>query len=284
VTATLPSSPVLAALLQSLDQREPVALVTVVTGEGAMADLVGAHLAVWLDPERTVLGNARLGELHDAAVAGAREALAARTHRTLQLAGMSGALTLFVEVQVQPPHLIVVGAGHIAVPLAAVARICDFEVSVLDDRPLYANSQRFPTATRVIAAPFAEGLRSLRRGRVAFDPYTYVVLVTRGHQHDVECLLEILDDPVAYIGMIGSQRRIRAVFDLLTDEQGIPAAKFDRIYAPVGLAIGAQTPAEIAVCIMGEIINVTRGGQGVSLSAQLRAERQARRTRITREE
>lgn len=284
MTATLSSPPVLAAVLQSLDRREPVALVTVLAGEGGMADLVGAHLAVWLDPERTVVGSAPLGELHEAAVAGACEALAARTHRTLRLAGMSGALTLFVEVQAQPLHLIVVGAGHIAVPLAAVARICDFEVSVLDDRPLYADPQRFPTATRVIAAPFAEGLRSLRRGRAAFDPHTYVVLVTRGHQHDVECLLEILDDPVAYIGMIGSQRRIRAVFDLLADEQGIPAAKFDRVFAPVGLAIGAQTPAEIAVCIMGEMINVVRGGQGVSLSAQLRAERQARRMRIARDE
>ena len=92
------------------------------------------------------------------------------------------------------------------------------------------------------------------------------MLVTRGHQQDIECLLEILDAPLAYIGMIGSQRRVRTVFDLLTAEQGIPSEKFDRVYAPIGLAIGAHSPAEIAVCIMAEIINVLRGGPARSIS------------------
>jgi xanthine dehydrogenase accessory factor len=156
-------------------------------------------------------------------------------------------------------------------------------VTVLDDRPQYANRQRFPTADRVIAGPFAEELPRLRHGRQTFDGNTYLVLVTRGHQYDVACLLEVLDDPVAYIGMIGSQRRIRAVYELLEREQGIPPHKFDRIHAPIGLAIGAQTPAEIAVCIMAEIISVQRGVQpGVrpgGLSEPLQRQRRARRTR-----
>ncbi|MCB9158717.1 MAG: XdhC family protein [Caldilineaceae bacterium] len=92
----------------------------------------------------------------------------------------------------------------------------------------------------------------------------------------MDCLVEVLDDPLAYIGMIGSQRRVRAVFDLLEREQGIPAAKFDRVYAPIGIDIGARTPAEIAVCIMAEIINVMRNGPARPLSQQIREERQAR--------
>ena len=150
---------------------------------------------------------------------------------------------------------------------------------MLDDRPQYANRQRFPTANRVIAGAFTQELRGLRHGQAAFDENTYLVLVTRGHQYDVACLLEVLDDPVAYIGMIGSQRRIRAVYELLEREQGIAPEKFDCIHAPVGLAIGAQTPAEIAVCIMAEIISVQRGVQAPCLSAPLQRQRQARRAR-----
>ena len=164
-------------------------------------------------------------------------------------------------------------------PLASIASLCDFEVTVLDDRPLYANVERFPLADRVIAGPFRDELRTLRETGRGFDPDTYVVLVTRGHQHDVDCLVDLLDDPLAYIGMIGSRRRIQAVFQLLESEQGIAAGRLDGVYAPVGIDIGARTPAEIAVCIMAEIINVMRGGPAVSLSEQIRRERQSRRER-----
>jgi xanthine dehydrogenase accessory factor len=108
------------------------------------------------------------------------------------------------------------------------------------------------------------------------DHDTFIILVTRGHSHDVDCLLEVLDRPVAYIGMIGSQRRVDAVFELLADEQGIDPRKFDRVYAPIGIAIGAHTPAEIAICIMAEVINVLRGGPATSISEK-RRERDRRR-------
>ena len=111
------------------------------------------------------------------------------------------------------------------------------------------------------------------------DQDTFIVLVTRGHSHDVECLLEVLDRPVAYIGMIGSQRRVDAVFELLEDEMGIDPRKFDRVYAPIGIAIGAHTPAEIAVCIMAEMINVLRGGPATSISEKRRERDRRRRER-----
>ena len=168
---------------------------------------------------------------------------------------------VFVEVQQRPPSLVIVGAGHIAQPLAAMGRLCDFTVTVLDDRAQFANRQRFPQAERVIAGPLAETLRGL-----PLDRDTYVVLITRGHQHDVECLLEIMDAPLAYLGMIGSRRRVRGVFELLEEERGIRREKLRRVYAPIGLDIGAKTPAEIALTIMAEVIKVTRGGKVPSLS------------------
>ena len=152
--------------------------------------------------------------------------------------------------------MIIVGAGHIAAPLHHLAALCDFRVTIIDDRPDFANRQRFPQAQTVIAADIRQTVREM-----AMDEDTYVVLVTRGHSLDVACLLEILDRPLAYIGMIGSQRRVRAVFDLLEREQGIPRAQLARVYTPIGLPIAAQTPAEIAVSIMAEVINILRGGR-----------------------
>jgi xanthine dehydrogenase accessory factor len=273
------NDPVLQAMVASLDRREAAALVTVTEAEGAFTRQIGNHVVLWLEPEREPVGFLDLGELDNHIIYDARRALAEREHRHLTYSRPEGTVKLFVEVQVQPSHLIIVGAGHIAVPLASIAATCDFEVTVIDDRPQYAHPARFPAAKRVIAGPFRAELRALR-DQGGLDRHTYVVLVTRGHQHDVDCLVEVMDDPLAYIGMIGSQRRIRAVFELLEREMNIDPARFDGVYAPVGLNIGARTPAEIAVCIMAEIINVMRGGPAVSLSEEIRRERQARRDRI----
>jgi xanthine dehydrogenase accessory factor len=254
---------VLAALAASAERREAVALVSVTAAAGEFAPLAGQHLVLWNDDRPTVgnldLGALALGDLHREMLDAARAALSARRHTQLAYRTEHGALALFVEVQPQPYHLIIAGAGHVAAPLATMAALCDFTVTVLDDRPQFANVQRFPTANRVVAGPFVEELRKLRGDHATFDAQTCLVLVTRGHQHDVELLIEALDDPLAYIGMIGSRRRIRAVYDLLEQERGIPRHKFDRVHAPIGLNIGAQTPAEIAVAILAEIIAVVHG-------------------------
>jgi xanthine dehydrogenase accessory factor len=267
---------VIQTLLDSIDRREAVALVSVIEGGGAYAEALGKHAVVWPDVERTPVGDLGLGALVEQVYREARQAIEDKHHRQFGYHTTEGDVRVFVEVQRRPSHLIVVGAGHIAVPLAAIAKTCDFQVTVLDDRSQYAHRSRFPTADRVIAGPFVEELQQLRRGSAAFDNDTYIVLVTRGHQHDVACLLEVLDDPLAYIGMIGSRRRIRAVFQLLEEEQGISPEQFDHVYAPIGLDIGAVTPAEIAVCIMAEIINVMRRGPAESLSDQIRRKRTAR--------
>jgi xanthine dehydrogenase accessory factor len=241
---------------------------------------LGQHALLWLDSERDPLGDLNLGELNEHIYYDARRILLDREHRHLTYTRPGGEVKLFVEVQVQPPHLIIVGAGHIAVPLASIASTCDFAVTVLDDRPQYAHPARFPSAQQVIAGPFREELAALR-AKTPFDKHTYIVLVTRGHQHDIDCLIEVIDDPLAYIGMIGSQRRIRAVFELLESERGFPPEKFDRVFAPIGLNIGARTPAEIAVCIVAEMINVMRQGPAIPMSQQIRDERRARINRIT---
>jgi xanthine dehydrogenase accessory factor len=254
----------LAELLQSIDEGRPVAMVTVVKAGGNYAAALGRRALVWLD--RGPSGSLNLDDLEAQVLADATQALIQR--RPQMLAYADEQVELFVEVQRRPPTLIIVGAGHVAQPLATLGKLIDFEVVVIDDRPQYANTERFPQADRVIAAPFRPTLHGW-----PIDADTFIVLVTRGHSHDVECLLEVLDSPARYIGMIGSKRRVRAVFDLLEQEQGIPREKFDRVYAPVGIDIGAESPAEIGVCIIAEVVNVYRGGRAESLSDALRANR-----------
>jgi xanthine dehydrogenase accessory factor len=253
-------------LINSIETSQPVALVTVVKATGSFADALGNRALVW--PDRGPYGDLAVGAVKSQVIADVRQCLLTRMPQLLAYQPAGGAIEVFVEVQRRPPALLIVGAGHVALPLAQLGRMIDFEVIVLDDRPRFANRERFPTADRVLAQPLPETLRSW-----PIDSDTYIVLVTRGHSHDVDCLLEVIDSPVRYIGMIGSKRRVRAVFELLEREQGLDPAKLKRVFAPIGLDIGAETPTEIAVGIIAEIINIYRGGRAISLSDALRADR-----------
>jgi xanthine dehydrogenase accessory factor len=189
------------------------------------------------------------------AVSFAREALETGRPSSRTLHEDDSAILLYADVHVPVERLLVVGAGHIAVPLAALGAMLDFDVTVLDDRAEFATEERFADGVRVIRAdfvadPFAD---------VVIDERTYITLVTRGHMWDFDCLTRILNRDVLprYIGMIGSRRRVRAAFDALNDA-GVPAQKMERIHAPIGLDINADSPAEIAVSIAAEIVAVRR--------------------------
>ncbi len=188
----------------------------------------------------------------------ALEALREGISRTIP--GTDTRPAVFIDVQVAPPTLLIAGGGHIAVPLVRMGAMLGFRVVVLDDRSIFANEERFPDADEVIAAPFGETLASY-----PLDGRTYVVLMTRGHAHDLECLTQVIDKSVAYVGMIGSQRRVRGVLGLVRDK-GLPEELLARVHAPIGLDIGARTPEEIAVSVIAEVVQARRGGMGRSLS------------------
>jgi xanthine dehydrogenase accessory factor len=160
--------------------------------------------------------------------------------------------------------LVVVGAGHVAVPIAKVGKLLDFEVVVIDDRPSFANTDRFPDADRIIVDEFTTALDQLD-----ITPSTYVVLVTRAHTFDVHALRKIVRLPAGYIGMIGSRRRVYAVFKLLSDE-GVPLDDLLRVHAPIGLDIKTETPGEIAISVGAELLKARRGGGAASISDILR--------------
>ena len=169
------------------------------------------------------------------------------------------------EVTERPAALLIIGAGHIGQSLAVIGAHAGLVVTVLDDRESFANEERFPTAGRVICGDIVEEL-----GRLAIDETTYVVLVSRGHKQDEAGLRAVVESDAAYVGMIGSKRRVGTVLTHLAQE-GYSREALERVYTPIGLDIGAETPEEIAVSIVAEIISVRRGGSGGRLSALRRA-------------
>lgn len=232
-------------------------------GEAGRRFLLVAHP----DHGETVHGSLGTDRGDSEALVTARRALADPRHRDglVALPGSDAhgdvAWEAYLEVRRPIPELVIVGAGHIALPMTRIGADLGFRVWVVDDRPDFATTQRFPDAYRVLRADFADPFRE-----VPLHRRTHVLLVTRGHRYDYDCLLKILahDPPPAYIGMIGSRRRVRATFLQLVEE-GIPRERLGEIHAPVGLDIGAETPEEIAVAVAAELVKVRRGGTGSSL-------------------
>jgi len=157
------------------------------------------------------------------------------------------------EIEIFPrPRLLIAGAGHVGRALALIAGQIDFELTILDDRPDLANTENFPGAQCII------GDIELELSRYKIDPRTYIVIVTRGHRHDARALAAVVESPAAYVGLIGSKRKIHTILSEL-DRQGVARNQLERVHAPIGLEIAAVTPAEIAVSIAAELIAVRRG-------------------------
>lgn len=178
-----------------------------------------------------------------------------RRVRVESFAGPGPARVAFERFE-PPVHVVIAGAGHIAVPACEIFAALGYSVTVLDDRPSYADPARFPKAERVVCAGFREGIEAL-----PIDARTAVVVVTRGHLHDLEVLRALVGRPAFYVGMIGSRRRVLTVVRALAEE-GVPEAFIQGLYAPIGLDIGAESPAEIALAIAAEVVSVARGGRG----------------------
>lgn len=158
-----------------------------------------------------------------------------------------------------PTKVYVFGAGHIAKALVPILHSVAFDTAVIDDRPEFASSERFPQSELIVSREYAKLLPAL-----PLDAESYIVIVTRGHHYDLEVLREAIKQPAAYIGMIGSRRKIADIFGQL-EQEGISKELLSEVYSPIGVKIGAETPEEIAISITAELIRVRatrRAGQG----------------------
>jgi xanthine dehydrogenase accessory factor len=251
------------AITQVVEERRFAVIATVVAGGNASGADLGQKLLISYDGSRSgTLGDAALD---DAVATAARLAMEERKSRVVTLpVPTTEDVQVFLEVLEPQPQLLIIGAGHIAVPLAHYGKTLGYDIVVLDDREKYANAERFPTADRVIAADFGPTLQNF-----SITPATYVVIITRAHTYDEESLRIILHEPWAYLGMIGSRRRVQTVLRTLAGE-GFDQDRLSDIRAPIGLDLGAETPEEIALAIIAEVAAVRRGGSGQPLSKMIR--------------
>jgi xanthine dehydrogenase accessory factor len=174
-----------------------------------------------------------------------------------------GKVEIFIEPILPSPHMVIFGAGHISTQLAKIAAIAGFRITVVDNRPQYANAERFPQAEAVFSESFDGAFEKLTPGE-----NTYLVIVTRGHQEDENVLRWAVQTNARYIGMIGSKRKVRTISEDLIRE-GVSAERLEDVHMPIGLDIAAVTPEEIAVAIVAEAIHIRRAGFKHPLSKKL---------------
>ncbi len=187
-------------------------------------------------------------------------------HASEAIAAEDGSLTVidgervFAELLCNEKKMVICGAGHVSMPVIEIAKMLGFHVTAIDDREQFVQNALDHGADEGICSGFEEALTD-----IPGDPDTFFIIVTRGHMSDSECLLSTVNKPHAYIGMIGSRRKVGLVKQMLADN-GIPQDVIDSVHTPIGLAIGAETPEEIAVAILAEIIEVknkTRKSTGI---------------------
>jgi xanthine dehydrogenase accessory factor len=255
-------------LADAADHNRPAALLTVVDRGASNGAAPAANVG-----ERTVVDASRraaplkgfaglseaaaqqLGDRTADAVAALFEIGVDGAVRPVARIEPSGAPRIFLDPITGAQRLIIVGAGHIAQPLAQLGSILGFHVTVIDDRAAFANRERFPIADQIVVRPFAAAIEAL-----ALDRHCYVLSVTRGHAFDEEVVRTALKKRNgAFIGMIGSRRRVRATLERIAAD-GVPAAELNEVHAPLGVDLGAEAPAEIAVSIIAEIIRERRTG------------------------
>jgi xanthine dehydrogenase accessory factor len=251
--------------------REGSVAVVATLIEAANAASVGAKLLISnLGTTGKATGSLGDEEL-DRAVVEQAKLLNTRTDtRVFQVKEFAPALTqwsdakiLFERIQAEP-RLVICGAGHVGASLAKVASLMGYRTTLIDDRDEFVTRQNFPEKNIELVA--AKNWSQAVGAAVGNGRGVSVAIVTRGHSEDEQCLRAVMPIDVDYIGLIGSKRRTNIVLGRLS-EDGVDAARLQRVHAPVGLDIGAVTPEEVALAIMAEIVAVSRGGKGGPLSA-----------------
>ncbi len=245
-------------IIEAKKTNQPLVIATVIESIGSAPREEGARMLVRSDGSisGTIGGGAIEKMIIDEALEMMSGGKAKIVRHELKDIGMAcgGGMAVFLEPLVPAPKLVVFGAGHIGTCIAQIGKMLDFHVTVVDNRQEFANSSRLPWADNVIAEDYLSAM-----DKVSFSPITYIVILTHKHAFDFEVLEKCIDKPCRYLGMIGSRAKVAKCFERLK-ENGVSQEAIDFVHSPVGLNIGANTPAEIAVSILAEIIQVRSAG------------------------
>ena len=234
---------------------DAVALATVVKVPEGSGITLGAKLLLRLGG--SVVGSLGTADLDTQAIEVASKLAEVGSAESLNT---SDGTEIFIEGFTTPPTLVMVGGGHVGKATADLAHSLGYRVIVVDDRPEFANQERFPYAEQVLVAPYEQW-----SSEVSLNLNSFVVVATRGHRFDDLALESALDTPSRYIGLLGSRRKTLMIYQRLV-QQGTSTERLKQVRSPIGLDIGALTPEELAVSIMSEIVMVRRGGKGGTMS------------------
>lgn len=255
------------SITETLEHGEAVAVAMVTKASGSVPRGVGSKMLVWRDG--TIAGTVGGGTMEERVIQEAREAIGdgrpryreylftSDAENSVGLCG--GQAEVFIDVVRPVQTLMIIGAGHIAVPLAKIGALNGFRVVLVDDRAEFLTAERFPDVIKMIHVNYERESEHLAPMPITIDAATHVVVATWGW--DEPALAEVLKTPAPFVGLVSSRRKFKLIADKLR-ERGFTDADVNRIHAPIGLDIGAETPDEIAVAIMGEIIMQRRGGDG----------------------
>jgi xanthine dehydrogenase accessory factor len=250
---------VLEAALRAEESGSPAALVTVIATEGSTPQKAGAKMLVY--PDGRIVGTIGGGCVEAEMTWRARQSIEARRPQmasydlTPDQAGedglvCGGRMQVFIEPIEGTPTLCLFGAGHVAQPLARMAKAAGFRVQVADDRIKFANRERFPDVDLLVVDEFAAAASQMTLG-----PNTYAVVVTRGHKGDTEALRAVVGKGLRFVGLLGSRPKLVHLVSAL-EESGVPVEELAEIHCPLGIEIGAVSPEEIAVSVLAQMIAV----------------------------
>ncbi len=258
------------AALEALQRGERVALATVVRVRGSAPRHEGARMLIW--PDGRIIGTVGGATLEERLIEDARQSLASGRGRlekyifstegdpeSIGLCG--GEVEVQIEVLEPDPEMLIIGAGHVAQPVAAIGHLIGMHVTVVDDRPAFATRERFPQADVVAIVPYDAAAEKLDPLPATIGRATYIVVATWGWDEPALAQVLAADPPPAYVGLVASPTKARAICEQLA-QRGLPKARLDLVRAPVGLDLGAETPEEIALAIVAEILAVRRKTSG----------------------
>jgi len=248
-------------ILKALSAGKSSALVTVIDCQRVDDRLVVGRMRFWSSGQAAgSLGEEWLDQEADQMARRVLETGKLEKSRVPSPVKSAGQYTLVAEPFFIPEELVVLGGGNISQPLVQIAALLGYKITVVDDRPAFTSPALFPGAARLVCDEFKKALSKIR-----FGPWCSVAIITRGHKHDLLCLEHLMKFDLAYLGMIGSRRKIKLIREHLCG-QGVPESRLAGVHMPIGLDISAQTPDEIAVSIAAELIKVRRGGKARSLA------------------
>lgn len=248
-------------LKKAIEEGKKCAMAIIVEKEGSTPRNSGSIMII--DENDGIHGTIGGGELENSVIKQMKTCIRNRTSQKhvfeLNSEGdlhmiCGGRTEVFIKYIEPPRKLIIIGAGHIGKKLNEIAKAMGYYTAIIDDREEFCSKENFPNADELIVGNIEEKLINY-----PMNKNCYVVIVTRGHQYDEAALKIIIDKNPSYIGMIGSTRKTKAIFDHLK-EKGISEERLSQIYAPIGLALGGDSPEDIALCIIAEIQKIIYSG------------------------